>query len=57
SSAELRAKLQISLANKRVEEMRRQVEELQQAASLKRPAEAAQRGDGDGPAKKPHVEE
>ncbi|KAJ2384388.1 Filament-forming protein, partial [Coemansia sp. RSA 2603] len=51
SSAELRAKLQISQANKRVEEMKKQLDALHAAG--KRPAE---NDIGDAPAKKQHVE-
>ncbi|KAJ2718634.1 Filament-forming protein [Coemansia sp. Benny D115] len=61
-TAELRSRLQISKANKRADDLAKQVEELQAkigvlegsggSASLKRPGEAT-----DGPAKKPHVEE
>ncbi|KAJ2812258.1 hypothetical protein H4S07_001520, partial [Coemansia furcata] len=59
-SAELRSKLQISRANKRADELEKQVAALEakigelapgESASLKRPNDAA-----DGPAKKAHVE-
>ncbi|KAJ2336982.1 hypothetical protein GGH92_007627, partial [Coemansia sp. RSA 2673] len=57
-SAELRSKLQISRANKRAEDLEKQVAvleakivALEPPASLKRPNDAA-----DGPAKKAHVD-